>query len=260
MVRGPILAPTPISSSGQVFSCHNLEMTMTDVVIRRAYRRYKIPHSLSYILHSPSDRTINPLMGYIAVLEYILWCGVKVPFHLFIECLFKYYGLAPFQLTPNSYRHMVGFYILYCELGFWEPNLEEFVYMYSIKANPKDNGFYYSSKWPIQGLKALDGIKSNMGKWKLQYFFLECLLPRFFRMPSRTKLFSHFGQLSHLWLSKTKHTNNYLLLWPQLTNQDQCSKERKYNMSTPLAIFQRLITSLATSSPPRISGNIGQFP
>lgn len=69
---------------------------MTDEAIRKAYKRYRIPNGLRYILPGPGDAPNNPPTGYVTISEYILQCGVKVPFHPFIERLLKYYGLVPF--------------------------------------------------------------------------------------------------------------------------------------------------------------------
>lgn len=60
-VQRPIYDPTPVSSNGQIFSCHNLQTMMTEEAIRHAYKKYKIPSRLSYILPNLSDRPNNPL-------------------------------------------------------------------------------------------------------------------------------------------------------------------------------------------------------
>lgn len=78
--------------------------------------------------------------------------------------MLEYNSLAPFQLTPNFYGHMIRFYILCHKLGYSNPAPKEFTYLYFVKANLNDHGFDYSSKWPDCKLKALIIIKSNMGK------------------------------------------------------------------------------------------------
>ena len=58
------------------------------------------------------------------------------------------------QLTPNSYRHMVVLQVAYKQLGFLEPTPEKFVFIYSLKENTRDHGFYHSSKLHSRDVKA----------------------------------------------------------------------------------------------------------
>ncbi|PON48936.1 hypothetical protein PanWU01x14_233370, partial [Parasponia andersonii] len=87
------------------------------------------------------------LRGIASFSEAVLKCGVHLPLHPCIKSIIDYYGVVPFQLTPNIYRYMVGLYILYHKLGLDSPSLEEFAWFYQVKSNPSDLGFFFASKW-----------------------------------------------------------------------------------------------------------------
>ena len=61
--------------------------------------------------------------------------------------MLDYFNLAPFQLTPNSFRTTVALYILYGEASLGKPLDKEFVYYYCLKSLSKTTSFYYLSKW-----------------------------------------------------------------------------------------------------------------
>ena len=72
--------------------------------------------------------------------EAILKAGVFLPLYPFINEVLWFFDVVPFQLTPNSYRIIVTFYIAFTEAGF-EPSISHFAYMFGIKAVVKHAGF-----------------------------------------------------------------------------------------------------------------------
>uniref|UniRef100_A0A803NVW6 Transposase (putative) gypsy type domain-containing protein n=1 Tax=Cannabis sativa TaxID=3483 RepID=A0A803NVW6_CANSA len=101
----------------------------------------------------------------------ILHCGVMLPFHLFIKAILTHYDVSPFQLTPNSNRLIFGFYTMYMEYTRGEPTIEDFSYFYNIKSVGHDNGFYCFSKWTDSEINGVEDTISNMGNWKLKWFY-----------------------------------------------------------------------------------------
>ena len=65
---------------------------------------------------------------------------------------------------------MVAFYIAFMELDIREPSTVEFSYVYCIKALPKNEGFWYTSKRGLD-VEGVWGIRDNMGNYKDIYFF-----------------------------------------------------------------------------------------
>ena len=43
--------------------------------------------------------------------------------------------MAPIQLSPNAYRYLTAFFILYHKLGLGEPSMVEIKYIYLIKSH-----------------------------------------------------------------------------------------------------------------------------
>ena len=60
------------------------------------------------------------------------------------------------------------------EAGIGEPNVDEFTYIYGIKALSHHEGFWYTAKrGAIE--KRITGSHDNMGHWKDHFFFFNLL-------------------------------------------------------------------------------------
>ena len=126
-------------------------------------------YGLEVVKPDDTKRPHTPLVGYVALSEHYL--QFRVRFHLnpfFVEVL-KYFGLTVFQITPNGWAHMIGLFGLFAEHKMGPPTTEEFAWLYSVKSNKNDEGFYYFAKRP--GLQAIVKSKDNLGPWKESYFF-----------------------------------------------------------------------------------------
>ena len=66
---------------------------------------------------------------------------------------------------------MIGLYGLFVEQGLSPPIADEFAWFSSVKSNKGNEGFYYFSKRPANGLHAVVKIRDNMGSWKESYFY-----------------------------------------------------------------------------------------
>ena len=93
----------------------------------------------------PTKRPHLPLPCMMAFSEAIIQGGASLPLHPFLVQVLYYFNLAPIQFTPNSFRTMMTFYIAYMEDQLGEPSVEEFTYIYCIKALARNKGFWYKS-------------------------------------------------------------------------------------------------------------------
>ena len=66
------------------------------------------------------------------------------------------------------------------EVGISEPNVDEFAYVYGIKALAKHERFWYTTKWGID-VEGIYGLCNNMDQYKDKYFFYPTERPREFR-------------------------------------------------------------------------------
>ncbi|PON71699.1 hypothetical protein PanWU01x14_071540 [Parasponia andersonii] len=178
----------PAFSSGYPYvegnwSCINVRTSCTSNKLRKIASSYKI--SIPMRLPMEFNRPHTPPRGLASFSEAVLKCGVHLPLHPYIQSVIDYYGVVPFQLTPNTYRYIVGLYILYHKLGLETPSPEEFAWFYQVKSNPSDFGFFYASKWSNQAIKTIYGVRNNMGKWKNPFFHFEYAANGFFQNPGR---------------------------------------------------------------------------
>ena len=102
--------------------------------------------------------------------ESILQRGVGLPLHDFVEAALQHFNVAPLKFTPNSFHIIVAFFIAFMEAGIGELNVDEFTYIYGIKALSHYEGFWYTAKrGAIE--KGITGPHDNMGHWKDHFFF-----------------------------------------------------------------------------------------
>lgn len=165
------------------WSCTNIQTSISTNKLEKIIRVYNI----NTLLRIPTEfnRPHTPPRGTASFSEAVLRCGVHLPLHPYIKSIVDYYGVVPYQLTPNTYRYMVGLYILYHKLSLGNPTPEEFAWFYQVKSNPSDFGFFYASKWSNQAIKTIHGVRNNMGKWKNPFFHFDYADNGFFQNPGR---------------------------------------------------------------------------
>lgn len=61
---------------------------------------------------SAEDRTCYPKPGEVCLFATAFAAGLRLPSHPFIRSLLEHFHLAPSQLVPNAWRHIVGAIIL----------------------------------------------------------------------------------------------------------------------------------------------------
>ena len=66
---------------------------------------------------------------------------------------------------------MIGLFGLFVERKMGASTTAEFAWFYYVKRNKNDEGFYYFTKRPSKGLKAVAKINNNLDPWKEAYFY-----------------------------------------------------------------------------------------
>ena len=102
--------------------------------------------------------------------ESIMQGGASLPLHGFVEAVLQHFNVALFQFTLNSFCIMVAFFITFMEAGIGELNVDEFAFVYGIKALAKHEGFWYTTKQGTE-MNCIIGLRDNMAHWKDHYFF-----------------------------------------------------------------------------------------
>ena len=88
-----------------------------------------------------------------AISEAILKTGVFLPLKPFIDQVLKFFDIVSFQLSLNSYRLIVAFYIVFLKLYKTMSIVRHFAFSFRLKALVKDPGFWY-----LTGQGAATGI------------------------------------------------------------------------------------------------------
>ena len=95
--------------------------------------------------------------------ESMLWGGVGLPLHGFLKAVLQHFKMASFQFTPNSFHIIVAFFVAFMEASIGEPNVDEFIYIYGIKALAHHEGFWYTTR-QVTDKKGITGLCDNMGR------------------------------------------------------------------------------------------------
>lgn len=96
--------------------------------------------------------------------------GLRFSIHPFVRHLLQAANLAPTQVSPNLYKHIVSSLIIWIRV---HPDflftLKVLLHCYTFKKDP--NGWYYISPKSDRGLVA--GISNKVPDWKGKWFFME---------------------------------------------------------------------------------------
>ena len=106
------------------WSCTDIQMCISTNKLEKIICIYNI--NIPLRIPTEFNRPHTPPRGTASFSEAVLRCGVHLPLHPYIKSIVDYYGIVPYQLTPNTYKYIVGLYILYHKLSLGSPTPEEF--------------------------------------------------------------------------------------------------------------------------------------
>lgn len=131
------------------------------------------PYRILYHVPEPCDRITSPPLDSTGFYATVITLGVDPPIHPFFISVLDSYGIAPAQLNPFAWCHMMGALFIWSDLGFGEPSLNIWHHLYKttpIKHHPQ---FYYFNRWP-KGRDSLIKLPStSSGGWRERFFFLD---------------------------------------------------------------------------------------
>ena len=104
--------------------------------------------------------------------EHILKAGGTIPLHPFFIAILNYFDLAPLQLAPNGWLTLSCLFIIFTKLFKRAPTATEVHFLYNLMPLPKSKGFYYLQKANNEAC-LIEGLVSNSGSWKQDFFFVE---------------------------------------------------------------------------------------
>ncbi|KAL2490934.1 Uncharacterized protein Adt_26562 [Abeliophyllum distichum] len=115
------------------------------------HRIYMVPGEIEFFVPGLNDRADDPPLGCMALNQAVLAAGLCFPFPRIVRKFLRDWGVAPTQLCPNGWRILLGFLILWDQLGFPRPSVREFNSLYSFKSDGKRSGWWYASVKPKTG-------------------------------------------------------------------------------------------------------------
>ena len=148
---------------GSCYVCRDWVSQVSMKKLKLIARQYRLREEIHQ--PSPTDRPHFPPPSFMAFSEAIMRGGGSLPLHPFIEAVLQYFNVAPFKFTLNSFYIIMAFFIVFTEACLVEPIVNEFAYIFGIKALMKHKGFWYTTR---QGLdvKGIVGLCSNIGQLK----------------------------------------------------------------------------------------------
>ncbi|KAJ0970561.1 hypothetical protein J5N97_018520 [Dioscorea zingiberensis] len=123
-----------------------------------------------YKVRMPSvfDRACTARDNEITVYADALLGGLRLPFpQLFLD-IFQTFHVCPSQLTPNSWRTLCGFVIVFLHCGF-EPSVANFEIFFKLSREAGTDWLFFSAR-PSRHF--LGSVPSFIKKWKEKYFFV----------------------------------------------------------------------------------------
>lgn len=148
---------------------NNETLSNNDIASMR--REFHFPAGVKLRIPSAEDKASCPKPGEISLHPIAFDCGLRLPFHPFIRTVLSYFGLAPSQLGPNAWRHIIGAIILWriCSEDQDHITLDEFHYCYQFKYKGKTGHWYLFSR---EGRTlVLDCPTCSAERWFDKFFF-----------------------------------------------------------------------------------------
>ncbi len=143
--------------------------TLTEEELELVRSRFFFRPGFRLELAGSEGRVTRPPPGRIGVYIDALWAGLRFPFHKCVNDLLVEYQLVPAQLTPNSWRTIIGFASLWLAHGI-PTSLSIFRRSFMLKTNPADVEWLYFA-WR-SGMSLFRGAPSSIHEWKGRFFFL----------------------------------------------------------------------------------------
>lgn len=129
----------------------------------------KILHDFQASTTSPNDQVNRAPIGSISTEH--LNAGLHFSLHPFIVKIFNLYKVIPMQPTPNTFRIICSFIVLYHDHGI-ELKTSLFYSFFMIRRHPYNRGWWFIGSRYDQ--KFIKGLSIAIHDWKPYFFF--CLL------------------------------------------------------------------------------------
>ena len=134
---------TAISAPRVVRAFHVLEEVcgLDDETVGRFKDRFQFPERIRVRQPTNEDRACHFFLGEICFYKAAFTCGLRLPIYPFIMELLGFFGIAPGQLKPNSWRIVVNCMEIWLVVNEDMIKVSELIHFYRLKES-KEYGYY----------------------------------------------------------------------------------------------------------------------
>ena len=132
--------------------------------------RFQFPERVCVRRPTNKDRACHFFLGEICFYEATFTCGLRLPVNPFIMELLGFFGIAPGQFMPNSWRIVVNYMEIWLFANEDMIKVGELVHLYHLKET-KEYGYYELVPW-ARSARIVRGLPSSFKYWKSRFFFV----------------------------------------------------------------------------------------
>ena len=158
---GPVEGDTAVSTPRQVRAFYSLneECGLDADTVARFKDRFQFPARVRVRQPGPEDRACHFFPSEVCFYKAAFTSRLRLPVHPLVMELFGYFGIAPGQLMPNSWRIVIN-----CMENWLAANedmikVSELVHLYRLKES-KEYGYYELVPW-TRGTRIIKGLASS---------------------------------------------------------------------------------------------------
>ena len=168
----PERGDTAVSALRVVRAFHALKEVcrLDDETVGRFKDRFQFPECVRVHRPTNEDMVCHFFPGGICFYKAAFTCGLRLPVHPFIMELLGFFGIAPGQLMPNSWRIMVNCMEIWLATNEDMIKVGELIHLYRLKES-KEYGYYELVPWARKA-RIVRGLPSSFRYWKSCFFFV----------------------------------------------------------------------------------------
>ncbi|KAL2518875.1 Plus3 domain-containing protein [Abeliophyllum distichum] len=168
----PLTTVPPLDRSSQQAEMSGDREAGSEKQLWEWHRTYRIPDDIEFFVLGPNDRANDLPLECVTLNQAMLATGLRLPFPRIVRKFLCEWRIAPTQLCPNGWRVLIGFLILWDQLGFSRPSAREFNSLYYFKSDGKKSGWWYASVKAKTGGSVVTQTPDSIKNWKKFWFFV----------------------------------------------------------------------------------------
>ena len=163
---------TAVSAPRVVRAFHALKEVcgLDNETVGRFKDRFQFPEHVRVRRPTNEDRACDFFLGKICFYEVAFTYGLRLPIHPFIMELLGFFGIAPGQLMPNSWRILVNCMEIWLAANEDMIKVSELVHLCCLKES-KEYGYYKLVPWARRA-RIMRGLPLLFRYWKSRFFFV----------------------------------------------------------------------------------------